>query len=212
MEAAYFFVNSLRVGYSQPNRMTLYNKVKSMGYNNYRNLNKDVECDCSSLMFVCAQLAGIKSWKSALCTADMMNALPKYPELEELKDSKYFSSDKYLIDGDIFVKNGHTATTKLISVEPEPAPEPQPEPKPEPKPDVIPAPAKDSSLAGKYKTTTALNMRTGYSTKYPVIRVLEKGEKVTNYGFCSKDKIWLYILDKYGQVGWASRAYLVKIT
>ena len=212
VESAYFFVNSLMVGYSQPNRMTLYNKIKSMGYSHYKELNKNVECDCSSLMYTCAQLAGIKSWKSALCTADMMKALPKYPELEELTDKKYFSSDEYLIDGDILVKNGHTATTKLKAVQPTPEPTPEPTPTPTPKPDVLPAPCKDSSLAGKYTVTTALNMRTGYSTKYPVIRVLEKGERVTNYGYCDSTKKWLYIIDKYGQVGWVSKAYLKKIT
>ena len=213
MEAAYFFVNSKKVGYSQPNRMSLYNKVKSMGYSHYKELNKDVEADCSSLMYTCAQLAGIKSWKSALCTADMMKALPNYPELEELTDKKYFSSDDYIIDGDIFVKNGHTATTKLIgSPTPEPTPEPEP-PKPTPTPSVVPAPKKDTSLAGKYKNTTALNMRYGPSSaNYEVEKVLAKGARVTCYGYCNSSETWILVIDSTGVTGWCSLKYLTRIT
>lgn len=208
MEAAYFFVNSKKVGYSQPNRLSLYNKVKSMGYSHYKELNKDVEADCSSLMYTCAQIVGIKSWKN-WNTTSMLSNLPNVPELEELTDKKYFSSDEYIIDGDIFVKDGHTATTKLVGT---PTPEPTPEP-PKPTPEVQPASTKDSSLAGKYKTTTALNMRYGPSSaNYEVEKVLAKNSCVTCYGFCNSSKTWLLVIDSVGVTGWCSLKYLSRIT
>lgn len=216
VEAAYFFVNSKYVGYSQPHRLTLYNKVKSMGYANYENLNKNVEADCSSLMFTCAQIAGIKNWKDWV-TSEMMTKLSTVPELEELTDKKYFESSDYLIPGDVLVKNGHTGCTYGYGdkVDPDIKPEPTPTPEPEPTPSgkVVPASTKDSSLAGKYKVVTDLNLRYGPdSTKYGVIRVLKAGERIINYGYCNKQKTWLLIQDKYGNEGWSSRAYLSKIT
>lgn len=106
-KAAYFFVNSKRVGYSQKNRLTLYNACKDLGFDNYEKLNKNVECDCSSLMYTCAKIAGIKGWSNWV-TADMMTKLEKVPGLELLTDKKYYNGPNYLKSGDVLVKNGHT--------------------------------------------------------------------------------------------------------
>ena len=210
VEAALFLVNSKHLGYSQPNRLSCYNKIRSMGYANYKKLDKDVEADCSSLMFTCAQIVGVKSWKD-WNTYAMLDNLSKVGELEELTDKKYFSSSDYLEDADVLVKEGHTGCIYVKEETPEPTPEPQPQPKPDQK--VVPASTKDSKLAGKYKATTDVNLRYGPdSTKYDVIRVVKSGEKVVNYGYTNKQRTWLLVQDKYGNEGWISKAYLKKIT
>lgn len=64
-------------------------------------------------------------------------------------------------------------------------------------------------------TASGLNLRTKAATTYqgkpvPVIRVLQNGEKVTCYGYFTKngETIWLYVKDKNGVVGFCSKKYL----
>lgn len=70
----------------------------------------------------------------------------------------------------------------------------------------------DKSLVGVYKTTTALNLRTGASTGKTVRCVIPKGETVHCYGYYNKDgngTKWLYVV--YGnETGYCSSKYLKK--
>lgn len=73
--------------------------------------------------------------------------------------------------------------------------------------------AKDfSKLYAKTYTVTAsaLNMRRGASTNKGVLKVLKKGEKVTCYGYFTKNgtTTWLYVKHKDGTVGFCSKKYL----
>lgn len=66
--------------------------------------------------------------------------------------------------------------------------------------------------AKTYTVTAAdgLNMRLGAGTTKGIIKALEKGEKVTCYGYYTVNgsTIWLYVQDSTGQVGFCSKAYL----
>lgn len=59
-------------------------------------------------------------------------------------------------------------------------------------------------------TASGLNMRAGAATYKPVLRVIPRGEKVTCYGYYTKNgtTVWLYAQDKTGKVGFVSSQYL----
>lgn len=96
------------IGYNQGNRTTLYREAVQHTFklDEIKNL---CECDCSSLVSVCANAAGIKVSKD-IYTGNMVNALLATGKLEKLTEKKYLSSSNYLQRGDILVHEGsHTA-------------------------------------------------------------------------------------------------------
>lgn len=95
------------IGYSQPDRLALYNQVKSKGYDPSKATEK-TNTDCSALVRVCCWFAGIQV--SNFTTADEPAALMKTGEFVELTDSKYTTKSDYLLAGDILdtKTKGHT--------------------------------------------------------------------------------------------------------
>lgn len=97
------------VGYSQPDRNSLHTEAQRVGYD----LDKIVtpcNCDCSSDATVCAIAAGVKSLEytsNAPTTRTMESAFLRTGKFTVLKESKYLTSDKYLMRGDILVSVGH---------------------------------------------------------------------------------------------------------
>lgn len=70
----------------------------------------------------------------------------------------------------------------------------------------------DKTLAGTYKTTAALNMRTGAGTGKKIMLTIPKGKEVQNYGYYTKDSSgtkWLYVVYE-GVTGFCSSKYLRK--
>lgn len=68
---------------------------------------------------------------------------------------------------------------------------------------------KSAAYSKAYKTTDALNMRTGAGTDFPVLTTLKKGAKFTCYGYYNVNgsTVWLYgVAD--GKTGYCSKAYL----
>lgn len=101
--------NNYYIGYDQSQRNTLRTQAKAYGYN-LANIRTACECDCSSLMAVCAECVGINVYTSsnAPTTANMVTAFRNSGMFDVLTDSKYTGSDAYLQAGDILVKSGHT--------------------------------------------------------------------------------------------------------
>ena len=206
-EAASFFCNSKHVGYSQKNRLTLKNAVKSLGYANYKKLNKDKETDCSALQCLCSNIVGIsavKDWNS-----DAM--IKEYAKLTDdfitLTDSKYLDSSDYLMEGDILVKSGHAAC--VCNDGPKAYEEINPDDKDNNgKIDTLQKPkSKDLAIAGKYKATEDVNMRYGPSSKeYDIIQVLKKDVEVICDGSYSGD--WYYVKTSDGVYGFVKKDYL----
>lgn len=99
------------IGYDQYQRNTLNDKAKAVGYD----LSKVDKCetDCSALVSVCAQAAGIAIpyiSGNAPYTGNMRAQFTSTGEFEVLTDKKYLSSDAYLKRGDILLRtSGHTA-------------------------------------------------------------------------------------------------------
>lgn len=97
------------IGYDQYQRNTLRNAAKAVKWD----LSKvgKCECDCSSLMTVCAECAGIDIpyvYENAPTTRTMVAEFKSTGEFDVLMETKYLTSDKYLKRGDILVKSGHT--------------------------------------------------------------------------------------------------------
>ena len=108
MEAA--CLNSL-IGYDQSGRNTLYEKAKAVNFL-LEAIEKACECDCSSLVHVCAIAGGanLTYGSNGHTTRTMVREFVNSGDYVKLTDSKYLTSDKYLMRGDILVKEGsHTA-------------------------------------------------------------------------------------------------------
>lgn len=97
------------VGYDQSGRNTLHTRADAVGFDLSR-ISEPCECDCSSLMHVCAIAGGAKLnyGSNGYTTRNMVSAFVGSGDYTKLTDSKYLTSDKYLQRGDILVKNGHT--------------------------------------------------------------------------------------------------------
>ena len=102
--------NNPNIGYDQSQRNTLRREAIAVGYNLAAIKNK-CECDCSSLMAVCAECAGIKVYSStnAPTTTSMRAVFNATGMFDVLTGQEYVNSPDKLIVGDILVKPGsHT--------------------------------------------------------------------------------------------------------
>lgn len=98
------------IGYDQNQRNTLHTQAKKVDFD-LSKITVPCECDCSSLMHVCALAGGanINYGSNGAATSTMKSRFTANGDYEVLTDKKYLSSDKYLKRGDILVKAGsHT--------------------------------------------------------------------------------------------------------
>jgi uncharacterized protein YraI len=102
-----------KVGYDQYQRNTLYTQALKVNFD-LSKITTACECDCSSLMCICAIAAGIPAGALYISgnmrtTRNMRTAFKNTGKFEILTDSKYLTSDAYLKRGDILVNEGsHT--------------------------------------------------------------------------------------------------------
>lgn len=99
------------IGYDQSERLTLYNAMTPIGFSvsNLKKMEKNVECDCSSLVRVCILCAGLKD-PGNFRTASEPKALTGTGEFEQMTGKDYTQSPDYLCAGDVLVTptSGHT--------------------------------------------------------------------------------------------------------
>lgn len=95
------------IGYDQKQRTTLFAAAQTVGFDLSKVATK-CETDCSALVAVCVNSAGVKVSKD-IYTGNMVDALKATGAFTLYTDSKYLTSDTHLKRGDILVKNGHTA-------------------------------------------------------------------------------------------------------
>ena len=102
-----------KVGYDQYQRNTLYTQALKVNFD-LSKITTACECDCSSLMCICAIAAGIPAGTLYIggnmrTTRNMRTAFKNTGKFEILTDSKYLTGDAYLKRGDILVNEGsHT--------------------------------------------------------------------------------------------------------
>ena len=106
------------VGYDQGQRLTYYTQLKAVGWKPEA-IKTTCEADCSSStaanIIATGYLLGINALKGispSLTTAGMRAAL-KAAGFQVLTDSKYLTSDAYLLPGDILLYDGHHVAVNL---------------------------------------------------------------------------------------------------
>lgn len=201
-----------KIGYDQNQRNTLRTQAKAAGWN-LAKITKACETDCSAFMTVCAEAAGVNvsscyTSGNAPTTSTMKAKFKATGAFEVLTASKYLTGDEYLKRGDILVREGsHTVMvlsngSKVGSTSGTGT-----------STSAKPAAAKyrDNSLAGTYKTTTDLYMRTDAGKDNASICIIPAGKSVQCYGYYNKDggTKWLYVVYN-GKSGYCSSKYLKK--
>ncbi len=95
------------IGYSQPTRNTLYENVKSCGFDPART-SKKVNTDCSALVRVCVNFAGIQAGN--FITSSEVRVLMETGAFMQFSDDAHCRSSARLLRGDILVTRtkGHT--------------------------------------------------------------------------------------------------------
>lgn len=202
------------IGYDQYQRTTLYTLAKAVGWD-ISKVTQKCETDCSALVAVCCNAAGISVSKD-MYTGNEKSILKKTGAFTVHTASKYVGGAEYLKRGDILLGNGHTAIVLSNGSKVKPA---TPE---ETKPKRVTATSKPdgfkSYLAGIYTVTAekALNVRNGAGTNAKVLVTIPKDTKVRCYGYYDDfdGTRWLYVQFVFGgitYVGFASSKYLKKI-
>ena len=116
-EVAKALISGNRVGYDQSQRNTLRAELKKVGWNPDK-LTTPCETDCSAFAAVCAEAAGVKmeptyTGGNAPATFQMRDKWRLTGEFELLTDSKYLTSDRYLMTGDVLVNEARHACVVL---------------------------------------------------------------------------------------------------
>ena len=95
------------IGYDQSQRTTLYMHAKAAKWD-LSKITLHCECDCSSLVAVCVNAAGISVSKD-IYTGNEQAALVETGCFTVYTSSAYVGSSNYLKRGDILLGDGHTA-------------------------------------------------------------------------------------------------------
>lgn len=106
--------NNHCVGYDQSQRLTLHNELSRLGFD-YRKLTTPCECDCSSLMTVCAECAGIMiqyPGGNAPVTANMVKLFEKTGLFDVITEG--VNDEHNLKRGDILVGPPNTHTVMVL--------------------------------------------------------------------------------------------------
>ena len=192
------------IGYDQDQRDTLYAAAKKVGFNCSK-VDVKCECDCSALVRVCVNYAGIPL--GDIYTGNEGAALLKTGQFEELTAKKYTESSNYLKRGDILVTKttGHTVIvlTNGSKIEPDKPAEPAYK--------LAYAESKDAALAGSYEVKTDLYLRTA-PVDGEIILIMKKGKHCRNYGYFTEVKGTKWFLVTYSNKnGFCSSKYLKKV-
>ncbi len=205
------------IGYDQAQRLTLYNKAKSVGFDPAKVTDK-CETDCSALVRVCLAYAGIST--DNFITSNEAKTILATGLFTELTDSKYTDDSSYLKRGDILVtktkghtvvvlSNGNKATTNAAKS----ADAKQGNTKAETVTTEKETTAKtDTTTADAGKTKVAItasnggrvNIRCGNGMQYSVIKIARNGTKFDYVATAANGWNAIVVGD---QVGWVSGKY-----
>lgn len=208
-----------KIGYDQNQRTTCYDRAKEVGWD-LSKITTACECDCSSLVAVCVNAAGIPV-SQHIWTGNEEAALLATGAFKSLRDSKHLTQDAYLARGDILVSNSHTAIVLTNGSKYVTLPDAQPSVEQTPvvsETRVKPESARyfDKAVAGTYKVTASLlNVRAGAGTDKAILDTVPNGAKLINYGYYStfNGTKWLYVVGLVNDrriEGYCSSNYLAK--
>lgn len=192
------------IGYDQSQRTTLYTKAKEVNWD-ISKITSKCECDCSSLVAVCVNAAGIGVSKD-IYTGNELSALKATGAFTIYTDAKHTGGPGYLQRGDILLGSGHTAIVLsdgggLL----------------EPVTEVKAAEAARNylkTLDRSFKVTASwLNVRHGAGVTKKKMTAIPKGTTVRCYGFYTAvlGTKWLYVQftqEGIKHTGFVSEKYL----
>ena len=101
------------VGYDQSQRTTLFTELQKVGWDASK-LSTKCETDCSAMVAVCVNAAGITVSKD-IWTGIMVSALTSTGQFDVYYDSKYLTSGDYLKRGDILLNTVHHTAIALTT-------------------------------------------------------------------------------------------------
>ena len=207
------------IGYDQYQRTTLFELAKAKKWN-ISKVDKKCETDCSALVAVCCNAAGIAVSKD-MYTGNEAAVLKGTGKFNSFIDSVYTKSSSYLKRGDILLGNGHTAIVLTdgdkVKATATTAKKETATTKTKQKIATGTAQKLSKPLAGTYKVTAvSLNVRNNAGTSAAKMCAIPKDTEVKNFGYYSEYQgvKWLYIQFKYKDIlytGFASSKYLKKI-
>lgn len=183
------------IGYSQGTRNTLWNNIKSKGYDPSKT-TKAVNTDCSALTRVCCAYAGIIA--DDFITSTLKSKLMKTGEFNLYTEDKYCKKSDYLMKGDILCTKtkGHVVVVLSDGAKAE---------YPSDSTTSIndPTPYTTASINTITVTGSSVNLRYGCGTDYDIAEVTKKGDKLEKADIGNgwtpvvKDGKILWIYSKY---------------
>ena len=205
-----------KIGYDQSQRTTLYALAKAVNWD-LSKITTACECDCSSLVAVCVNAAGIGVSKN-IYTGNEKAALNATGAFTIYTDSKHVGKSDYLKRGDILLGAGHTAIVLSdgYGVSTPSSENTANDKSTTEKKATAAARYFLRTLAGTYTVTASkLNVRNGAGVIHKVMTAIPKGTKVKCYGFYTPvlGTNWLYVQFTYKGVkytGFASSKHLQK--
>lgn len=158
------------IGYDQGQRNTLHTEALKVDYD-LSKISTDCECDCSSLMCVCAIAGGapidkLYYYNNMGTTRTIRNYFKSTGMFQVLTDPKYLTSSDYLKRGDVIVNEGSHTIMALTNG-------------PKSGANIVPIVAPtDANAIGVAAAKGNINVRTGPSTGYKAIGIVRKSQQV----------------------------------
>lgn len=214
------------VGYDQGQRVTYWDALAKANYNPSA-IKTKCEADCSSGVMANVKAAGYllnnaRLKAVSITSTHYMREVLKKAGFQLLTESKYLTSDKYLLRGDILLNDGHHTATNLTNgskatAAPSNAATAGSSPSGSGTVSSVktePAKSFKSSLAGTYIVSTStdpLMLRSGAGSNKTILAKMPKGAKVQCYGYYTavSGVKWYYVTYN-GKTGFASGKYLKK--
>lgn len=206
------------IGYDQYQRTTLFSAAQKVKFD-LSKVKTKVETDCSALVAVCVNAAGIPVSKD-IYTGNEATALSNTGKFTILTDSKYLTSDKNLKRGDILLGSGHTAIVlsngENINSDTQKAKQGGSASSQKASSRRLQAAMeKSNSVVGIYRVTaSSLNLRIEAGTQGgedTILTSIKKGETVHCYGYYNIVKKVKWLLVQYMNFqGYVSTEYLEK--
>lgn len=190
-----------KIGYDQYQRTTYWKQLQAAGYDPSK-ITEPCEEDCTAGVTANVKAAGylmnipkLKDLPTSVYSGSMRATFVN-AGFKALTASKYTGSPNYLLPGDILLYEGHHAATNVTygkNVRPSKVPE---TPAEDGTPDIGPQTV--------VITGNSVNIRTGPSTDYRVLGVVNKGKALRAWGFTVDG--W-NLVEYDGQTGWISGRY-----
>ena len=199
-----------KIGYDQSQRTSYWTQLKAVGYDPSK-ITVACEEDCtagvSSNVRACGYIFGIKALQDIpICSSRNMRTQFTKAGFTALTASKYLTSGKYLLPGDILLYENHHAATNITcgtsvrsSWNPSGATP------------VVPSDDGGSSSGVDVKppyveVISNVHVRKGPSTNYGSMGVAKSGDRLHYFGYTYPDNGWL-LVEYDSQTGWVSGKY-----